>query len=371
MKILLACGGTGGHLFPAMGLSALLNGKHDLLFVTGSSQLEKELFYEETLSVRRISAAKLPSFRSWHEWPLFLRETVVGLKQSFDILDFFHPDIVIAFGSYSSTPVLMAACFRRVPILLHEQNIIPGRANRLFSRWAKGVGVSFPQAVPFWNAHHNVKITGNPGPLRWQKIILQNEGSKTTFLKQLKLETTRETLLVMGGSQGAHAINQLVSTALAKWFQVTPEQTKKIQIIHLTGETDFEQVKQIYERLAVPSYIAPFHEKMYQLYQVSSLAVTRAGATSLSELAHFGVPAILIPYPYAGDHQSENARVFEKEGAAVVLEQSKATPETIMRLFDLLFSSQSPLLEEMKQAVKRLTTPNIETCFQQFIEAVR
>ncbi len=373
MRILLACGGTGGHLFPAIGLiSSLQQQKHELFFITGMSALEKELLPESYGNVQRIPSRKLPShFSHWRSWGAFFIGTAKAIKQSLGILRKFRPDVVIGFGGYASIPVLAAARCRGIPVLLHEQNIIPGKANRLFSRCAKGVAVSFSQALPLWSFHPRVKITGNPGPLRWQKRRSQCQESKNVFLEQLKFETTRKTLLVTGGSQGARSINQIVSATLLQWFQVAPEQAKKIQVIHLTGDADFEQVKQAYEKLSVRSYVTPFYQEMYQLYKVSDLAITRAGATTLSELAHFGVPAILIPYPYAGAHQSENARVFEKEGAAVVLEQSKATPETMIRLFDLLFSSQSPL-REMKQAVKRLTIPDVEKCFRQLIEeAVR
>ena len=364
MKILLACGGTGGHLFPAIGLIPAMQQKHELFFVTGMSPLEKELLPETHGNVQRIPSRKLPThFGQWKSWGSFFMDTTAAVKQSFGILRRFHPDLVIGFGGYASVPVLVAARCRGIPVLLHEQNIIPGKANHLLSRWAKGVAVSFPQALPLWNFHPRVKITGNPGPLRFRNV------GYGVWNFPPPLEEDRFTILVMGGSQGAHPINQIVSAALLHWLQVAPEQAKKIQIIHLTGDADFEQVRQTYEKLPMPSYVTPFHEEMHQLYEVSDLAITRAGATSLSELAYFALPAILIPYPHAGAHQLENARIFEQAGAAILLQEKSMAVGILMGAIQSLVTDKAKL-RQMREASIRLSIADSDERFLDLVQEV-
>lgn len=367
MKILLACGGSGGHLFPAMGLAAALQKIHEFLYVTGTSPLEKELLAEiPGHAVRRIPVTKIPSgWRGAGRWPGFFRDTCGALRQSFQIISEFSPHLVIGFGSYASVPAVIAARCRRIPVILHEQNMIPGKANRFLSRWSQGVAVSFPQAAGLWDFHHRVKITGNPGPLRW-------EGSMepaVTFPERLKLEKGRKTLLIMGGSQGARRINTLVSQAIPRWLERHPEQKKRIQLIHLSGDADLESVKRSYRELSIPFYAASFSHEMNRLYPVSHLVIARAGATSLSELAYFGRPSILIPYPHAGAHQFENARIFKEAGAALVLEERETTPAELIDSLEELVSCDEEL-SRMEKTSRGLSIPDCGRRFLDFIEEV-
>ncbi|MBI1975903.1 MAG: undecaprenyldiphospho-muramoylpentapeptide beta-N-acetylglucosaminyltransferase [Candidatus Omnitrophica bacterium] len=361
MRILLACGGTGGHLFPAMGLIPTLKGKHDLFFVTGMSRLEEELLPETLGNVARIPSRKLPN---WKNWGSFLMDTSAAVKRSFHFLRKFRPDVVVGFGGYASVPVLIAARCRGIPVVLHEQNIIPGKTNRLFSRWAKGVAVSFPQALSLWNFHPKVRITGNPGPLRWERTAEHQE-----IFSELGLDSKRITFLVMGGSQGARQINLLMSQAIPQWLKQHPEQQEKIQLIHLTGEADFNGMRQAFQKLPIPALIAPFYQEMHRLYQASQLVVARAGATTLAELAHFRLPSILIPYPYAGAHQFENAKIFEEEAAAIVLKEKSITVSETVNLLQSLTTSKNKL-QRMRLASARLAIVDSADRFLDLIEEV-
>ncbi len=350
MKILLACGGTGGHLFPAIGLWHTLGQRDKLFFVTGKSPLEEELLPEGKVAVERIPREKIS----------FLQ----ALKQSSEILKKLSPEVVIGFGSYASVPVLLAARCRGVPVIIHEQNMIPGRANRWLSGCAKGIAVSFPQTIPLWKRRQRVKMTGNPGPLRWK-----DSEENPYFLKQLKLAPERMTLLIMGGSQGAHQINVLMAETIPRWLNEHPEQRRKVQLVHLTGDLDFEPVRQSCQKFQIPFFVAPFYREMDQLYRVSHLVIGRAGATSLAELSYFGLPAILIPYPYAGAHQLENAKIFEQEGAAVVLNGEMATADSMSRSLHTLVCS-GERLRRMREASRRLAVPDAQERLREFIEEV-
>lgn len=365
MRILLACGGTGGHLFPAIGLMDSLKRKHDLFFVTGMSRLEEELLPHTLGNVARIPSRKLPSYKNcWKESGLFLRDTLLAVKRSFRVLRQFRPDVAVGFGGYASVPVLIAAQCRRVPIALHEQNIIPGRANRLFARCAKGIAVSFPQALSLWNFHPKVRITGNPGPLRW----MERPADQAIF-PELGLDPKRMTLLVMGGSQGARQINLLMSEAIPLWLRRHSQQQERIQLIHLTGENDLDEVKRKFQNLPIPAFITSFDQQMDRLYQISHLVVARAGATTLAELAHFALPSVLIPYPYAGAHQFENARVFEKEGAAIVVEGKSASVDKTADTLQSLMGSEETL-QRMRTASARLAVAGSADRFLELIEEI-
>ena len=220
-------------------------------------------------------------------------------------------------GGFTSTAPILAARRLKLPTLIHESNAIPGRANKFTARFVTRVLLGFQACAPFFQ-NLDFVVTGTP--------VRRNLGSplsRATALAAFRLEENRRTLLIMGGSQGASGINQ----ALFKAAPLLKE--KPLQIIHLTGDRDDRLAAANYQRENIPHYVAPFHHRMEEAYSAADLVISRAGAASLSELSHFGLASILIPYPYAtDDHQTSNAKVFAEAGAAEVQTERCLTPET-------------------------------------------
>lgn len=226
----------------------------------------------------------------------------------------FKPDVIVATGSYVSAPVLLAATLTRKTFLLHEQNSWPGLTNRLFSFFASAIAVSFPDSVRKFPSWKKRAVTGNPVRLE----LLENSRKKA--LEFFNLKSGVKTILIFGGSQGSQSINE----ALTQSYQLF-DQFREVQIIHLTGPVHFEKVKSEIGDLKkgegkVVYRPYAFLEEIGQAYAAADLVVCRSGATTISEITALGLPAILIPYPYAtANHQEKNARSLEKVGAARVI----------------------------------------------------
>jgi len=326
MRLLLAGGGTGGHLFPAVALAEAL--KHDepqaeVLFVGTERGIEAKILPElgwplETVDIKGFSGKGL-----FAKIEVMLK-MMKSVKQGRGILQKFLPDVVIGVGGYASAPMVVAAKMYGVPVVLHEQNAIPGLTNRLLGGWADKVCVSFAQTR---QAFANAEVTGNP--LRGE---LETIG---------EADTIPTTLLVFGGSRGARAINDTICAALPKlqaW-------QGRLAIVHQTGEEDCASVKERYRTAGWPeAEILPFINDMAAVYRRASLVVCRAGATTIAELTACGRPAILIPYPYAANnHQQANAEALAVKGAALMMEQKDLTGEKLAAVIGGLLSTPEEL----------------------------
>ncbi|MFO7578532.1 MAG: undecaprenyldiphospho-muramoylpentapeptide beta-N-acetylglucosaminyltransferase [Pelovirga sp.] len=311
MRLVLAGGGTGGHLFPAVALGQLLQEQDpaaSLLFVGTQRGLEYRLLPQLGLELATVDMVGVVG-RGWRGKLEMVPKLVRSLVQARRILSAFKPDLVVGFGGYASVPVLLAAKTKGIPYLIHEQNAIPGVSNKLLARGSERICVSYGESQRYF-ASGKVRVTGNP--LRRGLDRLPEE------------LPAAGTLLVFGGSRGARAINQAVAGALTE-LRSWPQPPR---IVHQTGEEDFARVKAAY---AAADYanatVLPFIDDMAQAYASARLVICRAGATTLAELTVGGRPAVLIPFPHAaGDHQSANARTLEDAGAAVVLPQRDLTP---------------------------------------------
>lgn len=306
MRMLLAGGGTGGHLFPAVALGQLLlkqDSRAEVLFVGTRRGIEYRLLPQLELPLEIIDMVGMIGRGRRGKLEL-VPKLIRSLFQAQRILRQFKPDLVVGFGGYVSVPVLMAAKILHIPYLIHEQNAIPGLSNKLLARGAALICVSYADTLNYFQ-RDKVRLTGNP--LRQGLDRIEEELPEPGQI------------LVFGGSRGARAINEAMVASLPELLS-WPEPP---QIIHQTGEEDYRQVKQAYKAAGYRNAdIVPFIENMAAAYAQSSLIVCRAGATSLAELTVCGRPAILIPFPYAaGDHQNANARALERAGAAVVLQQ--------------------------------------------------
>ncbi len=338
MRLLLAGGGTGGHLFPAIALAEQLKNEEpqsEVLFVGTERGLEARMLPELGWQLQTIEMS------GWAGLGFVARVKVLGqlvksFRQSRKILQQFNPDVVIGVGGYASVPALLAAKTMRIPYLVHEQNAWPGLANRLLGRWAKRVCLSFAEADRAFRLSATV-LTGNPVRAGMEACPKISEG--------------KNCLLVFGGSQGARAINRALLAALP----LLGEWREKLEIIHQTGTLDYEETMRGYQDEGWPQVdVQPFIKDMANAYARATLIVCRAGATTLAELTTCGRPAILVPYPHAAaGHQSVNAQAMAAKGAALMMEEDDITPERLAKLISGLLHDRTSLTT-MAAAAKSL-----------------
>lgn len=338
MRLLLAGGGTGGHLFPAVALAEQLRSEEpraEVLFVGTERGLEYRLLPELGWPLRTIPMS------GWAGLSLGARLKALGglvksLGQSRKIIREFRPDVVIGVGGYASVPVLLAARLVGVPYLIHEQNAWPGLANRLLGRWARRVCLSFPEARKVFRQVPTV-LTGNPVRAAMENCPPLPDGPPL--------------LLVFGGSHGARAINRAMVAALpqlAHW-------RGNLHIVHQTGTNEVEPVRAGYQAAGWEDVdVVPFITDMAAAYTRSCLVVCRAGATTLAELTACGRPAVLIPYPFAANnHQVANAAALASKGAAIMIEERELKAEELGVLIDGLLNDRGRL-ESMSATARSL-----------------
>ncbi len=313
MKVIIAGGGTGGHLYPGIAIAReLLREKgNEVLFVGTTQGIEVRVLPAEKLPVRFITAGKIKGMGLSS-----VIKTVVtlprGVYQSLRLLREIRPDVVIGIGGYASAPIGFSAWLLRVPLIIVEPNSYPGLANRMLGKLANTVALCFPgtNQKGFFPEKKTVCI----GPLVRKGI---DEGSRDKALKEFGLEAGKFTVLVFGGSGGAHAINMTMKQAAAE-LKVSPA----IQILHQTGEKDVEEVRAGYRSAGIAAHVLPYIYDMAGAYAAADLVVSRSGATTVAELAVCGKPAVLVPFPFAADnHQEYNARTLASRGMAEVIVQ--------------------------------------------------
>ncbi len=321
MKIVIAGGGTGGHLYPGIAIAreVLKTGGNQVLFVGTKQGIEARVLPREGLPVRFIPVGKLKGMR-----PASIIRTLlmlpIGLIQSLRLLLEVRPDVVIGVGGYSSGPVALAAWGLRIPVLIVEPNSYAGLANRMLGKLANRIFLCFPgtSAQQFFPTGKTQKV----GPLVRTGI---DEGSRSSSLADFGLEAGRFTVFVMGGSGGAHAVNMAMKEAAGFLKDV-----KQIQILHQTGEKDAADVAARYRDAGVKAAVLPYIHDMAGAYAIADLVISRSGATTVAELAVCGKQAILIPFPFAADnHQEHNARTLAGRGYAEVIVQKDLRPEML------------------------------------------
>ena len=326
MNAVIACGGTGGHLFPGIAVAEVLRerGHEVLLFVSEKEIDSLALSTRSQFQFEKLPTVGLPSVYSPAIFG-FLRRFVESLSRCRSIYQKFKPQVVLGMGGFTSTAPILAGRMRGISTLLHESNAIPGRANRLAAKMVRAVLLGFKEAAKFF-PKSRTEITGTP--IRTELQRLDRESARL----KLGLQPEITTMLVMGGSQGASGINRAVIKSLPLLREAN------LQVIHLSGTRDERLVADNYRRERIPSFVAAFHHHMEEVYSAADFAVARSGAASLAEIASFELPTILIPFPYAADdHQTRNAEIFERAGAAFILKESELTPESLVqRIRDLV-----------------------------------
>jgi len=308
MRLLLAGGGTGGHLFPAVALAQRLlelDSDGQVLFVGTERGLEARLLPQLGLPLQTIDISGLVG-KKFQDKLALAPKLAKSLAQSRGILKAFRPDVVVGVGGYASGPVLLAAQLMRVPTLIHEQNAWPGLTNRMLARWADRVCLSFPETDRAFHLGRTM-LTGNPLRKGMDDCPPLPEGNPN--------------LLVFGGSQGARAINDAMLEALP----VLEPLRESLSVVHQTGEADCERVRGAYDKAGWREVeVVPFIHDMAAAYARAHLVVSRSGATTIAELTACGRAGLLIPYPHAaGGHQAANAESLARNGAAMVLPQGE------------------------------------------------
>ncbi len=315
MKLLIAGGGTGGHLYPGIAVAreAMATGA-EVLFVGTDRGLEARVLPREGLPLRTIRVEGLVGKGA----PALLRG-LLRLPRAYcearGILRAFRPDVVLGVGGYASGPTVLAAALRGIPTVIQEQNLVPGVTNRILGRLVRVVAVASPEAPGRFPAG-KARVTGNP----IRKEIAQ--GDRLEALRRFRLDPGRTTILIFGGSAGAHRLNRGMMEALP----LLDKARDRVQVLHQTGEADRQVVSDAYAREGFRATVEPYLHEMALAYAAADLVLCRAGAGTVAELAACGKAAILVPYPYAAHgHQEANARARERAGAARVVRDQEAT----------------------------------------------
>ncbi|MEH1795336.1 undecaprenyldiphospho-muramoylpentapeptide beta-N-acetylglucosaminyltransferase [Nostoc sp.] len=349
IRLLIAASGTGGHLFPAIALAQKLP-DYQIEWLGVPNRLETQLVPKEyplnTIAVEGFQQGfGLASIRIFGKLALSILEVRRILKQG-------NFQGVFTTGGYIAGPAVIAARSLGLPVIFHESNALPGKVTRFFGPWCSAVALGFEVAAKYLPRAKNVCVGT---PVRAQFL----DGAINAPL-DLAIPDGVPLIVVFGGSQGAVAINKLVRESAKAWFDAGA------YVVHLTGDRDEEA-----DTLKHPQYIAlPFYNLMAALLQRATLAISRSGAGSLTELAVCGTPAILIPYPFAAeDHQSYNADVFTSSGAALTLKQSELTAQELQsNVLNLLQSPQE--LAKMRKNAKAIAVPDSAEKLAQLVREV-
>lgn len=315
MRVLIATGGSGGHIFPAIkvGLECQTKG-YPCLFV-GSLKFGIDRLKQNDLEFSMIETCGWGGIKIFKAIYLSIKATYY----SFKIFKSFHPDVVIGFGGYSSFPVCLAARLKRIPTLIHEQNVIPGKANKALSPMVQKILVSFTKSSAFFPQRKCV-LTGCPSLI--QDSIVSTEEALSFF----GFVQGKYTILVFGGSQGSQKINTVFLESIGELSRHV-----SLQVIHVIGSEDGNEAEAHYVRLGVQAFVVNFLDRMDYAYKAADLVIARAGALTVTEILCFQKAAIFIPYPHAEAHQKENARVLTSSGFAVMMEDMTLTASALTR----------------------------------------
>ncbi|KPK98001.1 MAG: hypothetical protein AMJ95_06380 [Omnitrophica WOR_2 bacterium SM23_72] len=334
MKILVVTGASGGHIFPAIGfLEALRDDYQDIetLLVVPKRSLKFNIpsagFRVATISTRTVRLSL--SLKNI----IALLHFIQGSVESLRIFLAFKPDSVVGFGGLDSIPLVLLAWMLRVRTLIHEQNCLPGRANRFLLWFCDRMAISFVETQEFLKGHkHKIVVTGNPIRRSLKRI------DRLKALHFFGLEGDRFTVLVMGGSHGSHRINTCFLEAVSGL-----EDGLALQVVHIAGDEDYPLLESGYRKLNLPVKLFRFLKEVQYAYSLADLVICRAGGTAIAELAYFKIPAVIIPYPFAYRHQSYNARVFQEKGCALLVRDEELKAQNLRRTLQECLSAPEKL----------------------------
>ncbi|NIR49465.1 undecaprenyldiphospho-muramoylpentapeptide beta-N-acetylglucosaminyltransferase [candidate division KSB1 bacterium] len=347
IKIIIAGGGTGGHLYPGIALAQEFQKrrKAEIMFIGTAYGIESRVLPKLPYGFKKIWMRGLQRKLSIGNM-LFPLRLMVSIFQCAYLILTFRPNVVIGTGGYVSGPALMTAIVLGVPTVIQEQNSYPGLVNRLLGNRVKQMHLTYEETLKYFKKQANIYVSGNP-----VRSALGGQ-DKQMAMKKFNLQENKTTLFIFGGSQGARAINQKVMSCVDRLMSLND-----LQILWATGSYDFDVIESECRRYAEDISIQPFIEDMPSAYAAADFVLCRAGASTLSEITACGLPAILVPYPYStAGHQEFNARTLEKAGAAfVILEQSLVESVLIEAISELLTNPEKR--KAMSQAACKLSKP--------------
>ncbi|MFC4992646.1 undecaprenyldiphospho-muramoylpentapeptide beta-N-acetylglucosaminyltransferase [Rubritalea tangerina] len=329
---MIACGGTGGHLFPGVAVAQEMKRRgHEVRLLISEKKVDAEASKKYgDLAFDTVPAIAKPATLSLKMLP-FMWKLLQTTSKCKGLLRQFGADAVIGMGGFTSLPPVMAGKKLGAKTFVHDSNALPGKANRLTAKWCDKVLIGMEAARPYFPGSE-VEVTGTP-----VREELESVPSRDVAAGQLGVDPARKTVLVMGGSQGAKRLNSLVVEAA----RAMPE----VQFLHLTGNYDYERVKQEVGEGSENHRLIAFCADMAQLYAVTDLVIMRSGASSLSEISYLGLASILVPYPYAADdHQTKNAEVFEAADAAVLRQESDLDAGSLVADVTAIFGDDQRLV---------------------------
>ncbi len=343
MRVILAGGGTGGHVIPALAIAQELRTLYqaEVLFIGTSRGIENRLVPTAGFPLKLIEVGALKNVSLARRLKtLFALPTAVVF--AWRLLREFRPDVVIGVGGYASGPAMLAALLSGIPTLAFEPNLVPGFANRMVAKFVTAAAVHFQQTCRYFRRCH---VTGVPVRREFFHSAERSSGAGPT-------------LLVFGGSQGARAINQAMLGALPALADSLPG----LRIIHQTGERGYNEAQTEYLRIAVPRGLAaevqPFIDDMPRRFAEATLIVCRSGASTVAEITAAGKPAIFVPFPHAADdHQRRNAEALAQAGAALLIPEAELTPQRLAEAVVALFRDPARL-EAMGSAARTLSHPD-------------
>ena len=331
MRVLIAGGGTGGHVIPALAIARELKARYsaEVLFVGTARGMENRLVPQAGFGLMRVKVGALKNvslvtrMRTLFDLP---RAVVEARK----IIKAFSPDVVVGVGGYASGPAMAAAILMHIPTLAFEPNYVPGFANKIVGHRVSAAAVHFEQTQKFFR---NAQVVGVPVRAEFFKVPAANNNRPPT-------------LLVFGGSQGAQAINQAMVAAAPEVLRQIPQ----LRVIHQTGERDYNEVQSAYASAGISAEVSAFIDDMPAAFARADLLLCRSGASTVAEITAAGKPAIFVPFPRAADdHQRRNAEAIVEGGAAVLVPQAELTPERLTQVVTELFADP----ERLKQMAER------------------
>lgn len=353
MKVIIAGGGTGGHVFPAISIAEEIihrNGGSEVLFVGTRKGLECRIIPEKGYRIEYIDSGGIIGKNPLQQISGFLN-AVKGVINSFKLIRDFDPDAVIGVGGYASGPTVLSAFLSFKPTFICEQNSIPGITNRILSKFAKRIFITFENSKKYF-PEKKTHLTGNP----IRKCFSSSAGNQGG-------RNGKISIFILGGSQGSNRLNQDIPKCFSKI------EKSSIRIVHQTGEKDYHMVMKAYEESGIDAEVYKFIDNIKDVYESTDLIICRSGAGTLSEITAVGIPAILVPFSYAAhDHQLLNAMYMEKKGAAVIVEENNINEQTMTKALNRILKNGK--LYEMSEKSKSIGKPNAAADIVDEIEAV-
>ena len=346
LRVVMAGGGTGGHLFPGLAIAQEFMARNELntvLFVSTGNPLERSVLNQTGFKLETITAEGIKGRGLWNQAKSALK-IPRGIVGSLRILKKYQPDLTVGLGSYSAGPVIVGAWLMRIKIVLHEQNILPGITNRILARFADRIYISFDDTKTHFDPQ-KIRLTGNP--VR-KELLNHHEGNGN----DVAADSKSFCVLIIGGSQGAHRINKTVVETLDHLAQ-----KERLHFIHQTGEADEQTVEAAYQRVGIAARVQSFFRHMAPLYKQADLIICRAGATTVAEVTALGKAVIFIPFPFAADnHQALNADTLAREGAAEMILEKDLNARVLGQKIEY-YASHPEALEAMATKAGKLGHP--------------